>query len=239
MDRRAVRASCGNAIAVSERRFAPTRRQLLALYDGMLAGYGEQPWWPADDAFEIAVGAVLTQNTNWSNVEKALDNLKQAGALSLAELRRLPSAELAALIRPSGYYNIKARRLRNLCDYLHAVGGLEALRERPADDVRGGLLSVNGVGAETADDIALYALDLPVFVIDTYTRRLLQRHGLVSGGESYESLRLGFERVLPRETALYRQFHALIVTHAKASCRKSPQCGACCLQQSCPRLVDD
>ena len=213
--------------------FRPSRRQLMQLHDGMLAAYGPQQWWPADSDFEIAVGAVLTQNTNWSNVEKALAQLKQAEALSLDGIRALPQAQLAELIRPSGYYNVKAKRLRNLCDYLDAVGGLQALRELPVADAREGLLSVNGVGAETADDILLYALDLPVFVIDTYTRRLLSRHALATGDEAYDSLRLGFERVLPPEPQLFRQYHALIVTHAKEACRKAPVCAGCALQASC------
>jgi len=210
----------------------------MQLYRGMLAAYGEQPWWPADTAFEIAVGAVLTQNTNWSNVEKALARLKQADSLDLQGLLALSPAQLAELIRPAGYYNIKSQRLLNLCRYLRDIGGLEALRKMPVEQARAGLLSVNGVGFETADDILLYALDLPVFVIDTYTRRLLSRHALASGKESYDQLRHGFERALPAEPDLYRQFHALIVTHAKQACRKSPLCEGCCLRVSCPAQFD-
>lgn len=217
--------------------FAPTRHQLTRLFDGLLAAYGEQPWWPADDPFEIVVGAVLTQNTNWSNVEKALVNLKQAGVLSLPRLRALPRERLARLIRPSGYYNIKARRLHNLCEQLANIGGLEGLTAMPVAQARGELLSVNGVGAETADDILLYALGLPVFVIDTYTRRLLMRFALASGDEPYDVLRLGFERALPPNIELFRQYHALIVTHAKHACRKNPLCGGCGLRRRCPQRL--
>jgi endonuclease III related protein len=209
----------------------------MGLFECLSAAYGEQAWWPAETAFEIAVGAVLTQNTNWSNVEKALANLKQAGVLSLPGLRALAVDRLAELIRPSGYYNLKAQRLHNLCRYLEAVGGLERLAEQSPASARAGLLSVCGVGAETADDIVLYALDLPVFVIDTYTRRLLARYGLARGDEPYEVLRSGFERVLPADRDLFRQYHALIVTHAKQACRKNPLCGECYLRRRCPQRV--
>ena len=236
MARPMPRASCGSAtgVSVTTERFAPTRRQLMQLYEGMLAAYGEQSWWPADSPFEIAVGAVLTQNTNWSNVERAIGNLKVAGVLSLQGLLALPPAKLAELIRPSGYYNIKAERLRQLCLYLDQSGGLDALREQPLQASRDGLLGVKGVGPETADDILLYALDRPVFVIDTYTRRLLQRHALAGGEESYEELRHGFEAVLLPDPVLFRQYHALIVQHAKQACRKQPACHGCCLQSRCP-----
>ena len=206
----------------------------MRLYERLLSAYGRQQWWPADSPFEIAVGAVLTQNTNWSNVERAIANLKVAGVLSLEALVALQPPELAQLIRPSGYYNVKAERLRQLCLYLDRAGGLDVLREQPLDAARRGLLTVKGVGPETADDILLYALDRPVFVIDTYTRRLLERHALAVGDESYDALRLGFEAVLPADPGLFKQYHALIVQHAKQACRKQPACGACCLQATCP-----
>jgi len=205
----------------------------MSLYDGMLAAYGAQEWWPADNAFEVAIGAVLTQNTNWANVERAIANLKQEGVLQLDALLGLSHDELAELIRPSGYYNIKAQRLRALLEYLRAVGGLDSLARGGLDNARRGLLSVKGVGPETADDILLYAMDLPVFVIDTYTRRLLVRNRLAHGSESYEELRQGFEAVLPPDVSLYKQYHALIVQHAKASCRKQPACAGCCLMGIC------
>jgi endonuclease-3 related protein len=217
--------------------FSPSRKELMGLYDGMLAAYGEQDWWPADSAFEVAVGAVLTQNTNWSNVECAIANLKSAGVLDQQALLSLPHEQLAELIRPSGYYNIKAQRLRALLEYLERTGGLERLAQGGIAAARQGLLSVNGVGPETADDILLYALDQPVFVIDTYTRRLLTRNGLAEGAEGYEELRRGFEAVLPADADLFKEYHALIVQHAKAACRKQPACQECCLKDSCAQLL--
>jgi len=208
----------------------------MGLYDGMLGAYGEQEWWPADSAFEVAVGAVLTQNTNWSNVERAIANLKGADVLDQQALLALTHEQLADLIRPSGYYNIKAQRLRALLEYLDRVGGLESLAQAELGAARQGLLSVKGVGPETADDILLYALGLPVFVIDAYTRRILFRMGLAQGAESYEELRQGFESVLPADAGLFKQYHALVVQHAKDACRKQPVCRDCCLEESCPQL---
>ena len=217
--------------------FSPTGKQLLELYQGMLAAYGTPRWWPAESAFEVAVGAVLTQNTNWSNVERAIDKLRAAGALSLRCMLQMRLEHLAELIRPSGYYNIKAQRLRNLCEFLDEAGGLDSLGQLPVGEARRALLAVKGIGPETADDILLYALDMPVFVIDTYTRRLLVRHGLARGDEGYEILREGFEGVLPRDAQLYRQYHALIVEHAKTACRKQPVCDTCCLQGICGKVA--
>lgn len=214
--------------------FNPSVYALNALYQRMRSLYGAQPWWPAETPFEIMVGAVLTQNAAWSNVEKAIARLKSAGTLSLDALLDSDHDTLADLIRPSGYFNIKAKRLRNLCEFLRAQGGLEGLARQPLTEQREGLLGVNGVGPETADDILLYALDRPVFVIDTYTRRLLQRHELARGDEDYETLRAGFERALEPDTYLYQQYHALIVIHAKDICRKSPVCDRCAMVESCP-----
>jgi len=207
----------------------------MALHDRMLSAYGEQAWWPADSQFEVVVGAVLAQNTNWSNVERAINNLKTAGVLGPEAILDLQRDELAELIRPSGYYNVKTKRLLALVNYLQRSGGLEVLAEQPLEEARQGLLSVNGIGPETADDILLYALDRPVFVIDTYTRRLLARNNLAQGTENYEDLRLGFEAALPTDVALFRQFHALIVQHAKVACRKLPVCATCCLGGTCPQ----
>ena len=196
--------------------------------------YGVQPWWPAESAFEVMVGAVLTQNTAWSNVEKAIDRLKASGRLSLPGVLECDHETLAEAIRPSGYFNIKARRLRNLCVYLDQQGGLDAFGILATADQRAGLLGVNGVGPETADDILLYALHRPVFVIDAYTRRLLHRLGLTRGDESYEELRSQFARALSGDVPLYQQYHALIVVHAKEVCRKTPDCGRCALSAQCP-----
>ena len=180
------------------------------------------------------MGAVLTQNAAWSNVERAIERLKARGLLSLSALLEAEDDTVADAIRPSGYYNIKATRLRNLCRFLAAAGGLDGLAHRRLEDARRGLLEVKGIGPETADDILLYALHRPVFVIDTYTRRLLQRYRLASGDEPYEVLRNGFERALGPDVGLYQQYHALIVMHAKAACRKSPACPDCVLSTRCP-----
>lgn len=218
----------------STEQFNPPSDTLHALYQHMRALYGEQPWWPAESPFEVVVGAVLTQNAAWRNVEKAIVQLKSAGMLSLDALLDSEHDTLADLIRPSGYFNIKARRLRNLCAFIADQGGMEGLAGQPLVAQREGLLGVHGVGPETADDILLYALDRPVFVVDTYTRRLLRRHSLARGDESYETLRAGLERALTPDVYLYQQYHALIVMHAKAVCRKSPACDQCGLVASCP-----
>ncbi len=207
---------------------------LRALYAALAAAYGTQPWWPAETPFEVVVGAVLTQNAAWSNVEKAIERLRRQDMLSLPAILAADPARLAEAIRPSGYFNIKAQRLRNLCLFLECAGGLEAFARLPLAAQRAGLLSVNGIGPETADDILLYALDRPVFVIDAYTRRLLQRFGLARGDEDYEALRAGFEAALEPDLHLFQQYHALIVVHAKAACRKTPLCDGCALAAGCP-----
>ena len=207
---------------------------LHTLYAALAAAYGVQPWWPAETPFEVVVGAVLTQNAAWSNVEKAIERLRGEGLLSLPALLKADPARVAEAIRPSGYFNIKAGRLRNLCLFLEAAGGLESFARLPLATQRAGQLSVNGIGPETADDILLYALDRPVFVVDAYTRRLLQRFGLARGDEDYETLRAGFEGALEADLHLYQQFHALIVAHAKAACRKIPLCDGCALAPGCP-----
>ena len=212
-------------------------QNLRDLYDALRGIYGEQPWWPADSAFEVVVGAVLTQNAAWSNVEKAITRMRDAGLLSLQALLECEHETLAETIRPSGYYNIKARRLRNLCEFLDRQDGLDGFADLEMSVQRETLLGVNGIGPETADDILLYALDRPVFVIDAYTRRLLQRLGLAHGRETYEELRAIFEKALGPDVFIYQQYHALIVMHAKAVCRKVPQCGRCALARGCPSAV--
>lgn len=213
--------------------FTPTRKQLESIYNGLLLAYGPQAWWPADSSFEVMVGAVLTQNTAWSNVEKAISNLKSANVLTARDIHRMPVEQLAQLIRPSGYYNVKAGRLKNFCRFLIKARGEAGLAAMATEELRPALLSVKGVGQETADDILLYAFERPVFVIDTYTRRLLQRHQLASGNETYEQLRQGFETVLEPDVALFKQYHALIVQHAKTACASKPRCGGCCLEGAC------
>ena len=203
------------------------RSHLLELYQRLFAAYGPQHWWPADTPFEVMVGAVLTQNTAWTNVEKAIANLQAAGKLGLEPMARMSERRLAQLVRPAGYFNVKARRLKALCKWLKTAGGVRRLDRRSTAELRLWLLAVHGIGPETADDILLYAFQRPVFVIDAYTRRLLKSLKLIRGDESYEDLRLAFEAALQPDTALYNEYHALIVRHAKERCGGNRSCNHC------------
>lgn len=208
--------------------------RLNEIYRIMLCEYGPQDWWPAETPFEMMVGAILTQSAAWSNVEKAMDGLKAAEALSAAIIRRLDADKLVAMIRPSGYFNAKARKLKALADWLAGYDDdVELLKKRAGDTLRRELLSVHGVGPETADSILLYALDYPVFVIDAYTRRLFARLGIAPPRDTYDEWQRLFEDNLDRDTGLYNEYHALIVRHAKDICRTRPDCGACCLADDC------
>lgn len=198
--------------------------------------YGRQAWswWPADSPFEVMVGAILTQNTSWSNVEKALAFLKQQISLTPEALIGLSITNLETCLKTAGYFRIKTQRLQNYCRWYVAHGGYQGLDKLPTHALREQLLQVHGIGPETADDILLYAFHRPVFVIDAYTRRLLQRLDLIQGQEKYEECRLLFEMQLPKSVDLYKQYHALIVIHAKQRCRKTkPICHACQLQPIC------
>ena len=216
----------------------------LKIYRRLHDCHGPQHWWPGDGPFEIMVGAVLTQNTAWSNVEKAIANLRRAGALDAGVIADLPQARLARLLTPAGYFNIKARRLANFCRWYLEQGGYRRLRYWPTGRLRRRLLSVNGVGPETADDMLLYAFHRPVFVIDAYTRRIFSRLGLVDHDLAYEALRETFESALQqalrgragrrRLVRLYNEYHALIVAHGKDVCRVRPRCDGCCLARYCP-----
>jgi len=219
----------------------------LKVFDRLSGDHGPQHWWPGDSPFEIMVGAVLTQNTAWTNVEKAIHNLKAAKALKAAVIVSASHEKLARWLTPSGYFNIKARRLKNLCVWYLSHGGYDRLKTWRTDKLRAGLLSVNGVGFETADDILLYAFERPVFVIDAYTRRIFSRLGMVDHDMTYESLRHHFEQALAAESQnkknhvtkrqlinLYNEYHALIVMHGKDICRKRPRCQQCCLKTKCP-----
>jgi endonuclease-3 related protein len=209
-------------------------RRLRAVYERLHGHHGPQHWWPGDTPFEVMVGAVLTQNTAWRNVERAIANLSSARCLDARKIMHLPLKRLAELLRPSGYFNVKARRLRHFCEWLLARGGVPAVKAMNTHALRHDLLAVHGVGPETADDILLYALHRPVFVIDAYTRRLFSRLGLIKGDESYEVLRAGMEAALGPDVPLYNEYHALIVRHAKEVCQTRPRCEACCLRRSCP-----
>ena len=206
----------------------------MSVYRRLHAAHGPQHWWPGDSTFEIMVGAVLTQNTAWTNVEKAIANLKLAQALSPEAIAAAPHRRLATWLRPSGYFNIKAQRLRAFCQWLIRKGGVKHIARLPTEDLRSELLQVHGIGPETADDILLYAFNRPVFVIDAYTRRIFQRLRLIRGDEKYEQLRQWFETALAADARLFNEYHALIVTHAKDVCRKRPQCSACKIGPLCP-----
>lgn len=210
-----------------------TRKQLMAMYRALFKAYGPQHWWPGDTPFEVMVGAVLTQNTAWVNVEKAIKNLKRERLLSPARLRAVAPRRLAQFIRPSGYFNIKADRLANLMAFLAArYGGslTRMLRDDPRE-LRKGLLLVNGIGPETADSIMLYAAGKPVFVVDAYTKRIFSRHGLVSEGAGYDDVQRLFMGSLPGDAGLFNEYHALLVMVGKTHCKKSaPRCPGCPLE---------
>jgi endonuclease-3 related protein len=211
-----------------------SRRSLETVYDALLNSHGPQHWWPGDSPFEIMVGAVLTQNTAWSNVEKAIANLVRRDKLDADRIIAARRDHLAAWLRPSGYFNIKAERLKNFCRWYRQAGGYRVLRKIGTDALRRALLGVKGIGPETADDILLYAFDRPVFVIDAYTRRLFARLGLFAGDEPYDEMRLAIENKLGPDKEMYNEYHALIVRHAKEVCRVRPVCGRCALNQRCP-----
>jgi endonuclease-3 related protein len=207
-----------------------TDEKLQAFYDAMLSRLGPQGWWPADTPLEVVVGAVLTQNTNWKNVERAIANLKREDLLDPRALDEVDAERLGDVIRPAGYYRIKARRLKNLMHLLAERFGarLEALFALPTAALRETVLSVSGVGPETADSILLYAAGRPVFVVDAYTARILYRHGMIEGGTTYEDLQSLFHGALAEDVAVFQEYHALLVAVGKDFCRKrAPQCDAC------------
>ncbi len=213
--------------------------RLVSVFQRLLDRYGRQHWWPADDIFEVMVGAILTQNTAWTNVEQALARLRHRCLLTPQAMSSVPAAELANSIRPSGYYNVKARRLQNYCRWYLAAGGYAALEQWPDGRLREALLGVNGIGAETADAILLYAFQRPVFVVDRYTCRLFSRLGMIADDSRYEMVQAFFHDRLGgsrgRRTALYNEYHALIVMHGKHCCRaRQPRCRACPLAEQCP-----
>ena len=202
-------------------------------YDLLYSHFGSQDWWPGETPLEVMVGAVLTQNTNWKNVTKAIENLRQAGMLDYPRLLELPVNQLAEYIRPSGYYNLKAKRLHNLLEMINISynGQLDYFLEDGMVSARENLLNVTGVGPETADSILLYACGQPVFVIDTYTHRVFSRHNLVEEETDYHTMQTVFMDNLPEDAELFNEFHALIVLVAKQFCKKTePLCQQCPLQ---------
>jgi endonuclease-3 related protein len=208
---------------------------LRDIHDRLLAAHGPQHWWPAETPFEVMLGAILTQNTAWTNVERALARLAERCRLEAGALLALPEAELADAIRPAGYFNVKARRLRAFCADFVDAEGYDALAALDTGTLRERLLGIHGIGPETADDMLLYAFGRPVFVVDAYTRRLFTRLGLLAGDEGYETIRAGFEEVLGPDVPLFNEYHALIVRQAKDLCRaRAPRCADCCLTHCCP-----
>lgn len=205
---------------------------MVQIFDRLYARFGSQHWWPGQSRFEVIVGAILTQNTNWANVEKAIANLKKASVLTPAAMYRLDKTRLAGLIRPAGYYNIKASRLSALLDWLfsHYGGDLDRLVDLSTDSLREQLLGITGIGPETADSILLYALDRPVFVVDAYTARIMVRHGLIEPPFDYVQLQELFHRYLPRNARLFNEYHALLVRLGKEYCRPTARCEGCPLQ---------
>lgn len=212
------------------------KQSLMRVFNKLAKHYGQQDWWPADTPFEVMIGAILTQNTSWTNVEKAISQLRRVHCLSAASIDKKPVVELAQLIQPSGYYNIKAKRLKAYCHWYRQAGGFDALQQLATADLRTQLLCVHGVGPETADDILLYAFHRPVFVIDAYTRRLFSRLGWISGDEGYDELRLELEKRLGEDRALFNEYHALLVMHGKETCRSRPRCSQCLLTRMCKTI---
>lgn len=210
--------------------------RLTKLYDRLYAAYGPQKWWPGETPFEVLVGAVLVQNTAWKNVERAIANLRQESLMTPRKLYAVDPEELAELIRPAGYYRLKTQRLRNLLKLIveEYDGSLDAFFNGDVDALRRELLSVKGVGPETADSIVLYAAAKPSFVVDTYTHRILTRHGWIEPEADYHRIKDHFESQLPIEVSLYNEFHALLVRVGHDHCRKSPKCEACPLEDLLP-----
>jgi len=209
-----------------------TAQDLQAAYCKLFAHFGPQHWWPGKTPFEVIVGAILTQNTNWGNVEKAIANLRSHRLLSPIKLKKISVSRLAVLIRPAGYFNVKAKRLKNFIDFFfaHYNGSIRAMSKKPWPALRAQLLSVNGIGEETADSILLYALNKPVFVVDTYTRRILSRHKMISPDSDYQTIQKLFMDNLPCRRALFNEYHALLVCVGKQMCRTNPVCAGCPLK---------
>jgi endonuclease-3 related protein len=209
------------------------QEKLLEIYDLLFQRFGPQHWWPGETQFEIIVGAILTQNTNWGNVEKAIANLRMADCLNPGRLHNMDITALSELIRPAGYYRVKAKRLKNFMDWLfdNYNGFLERFEEISTERLRGELLSVKGVGPETADSILLYAFGRAIFVVDAYTARITGRHQLIEPGADYEQLRNLFDANLPQDVQLFNEYHALLVRLGKEFCRPQARCSGCPLER--------
>jgi endonuclease-3 related protein len=205
------------------------RERLAQFYGRMSAHYGPTHWWPGDSPFEIAIGAILTQNTAWTNVEKAIENLKRAGLLDVRAMLAAPEEALETALRPSGYFRQKTQKVKRFCAHLiaHYDGRMDRMARRPLDELRKELLGLKGIGPETADDILLYACDKTVFVVDAYTHRIFSRHGFIPAKIGYEDLRAFFEGNLEPDGHTFKEYHGLIVWVGKDFCRKQPRCAEC------------
>lgn len=205
---------------------------LMSIYRKLYQAYGPRHWWPGETPFEVMVGAILTQNTSWKNVEKAIQKLKENGSLNPNGIHRLKEGPLASLIRSSGYYRIKAKRLKAFVGFLFEEygGDVNKMKRRRLMELREELLGVNGIGPETADSILLYGLQKPIFVVDAYTRRILSWHGIVPENASYEAIQNLFMDHLPHNQRLFNEYHALLVHLGKTVCKKIPGCGICPLK---------
>jgi endonuclease-3 related protein len=214
-------------------------KQLTEIYQILFDRFGPQHWWPGQTQFEIITGAILTQNTNWANVEKAIANLRAADRLTSEKLHRLDVSQLAELIRPAGYYNIKAKRLKNFVNWLfeNYDGKLTNLEDLDTDQLRAELLAVKGIGPETADSILLYAFGKPIFVVDAYTARIAFRHQLIEPDADYERLRELFQSNLPQDIQLFNEYHALLVRVGKEFCKPKARCPGCPLE-NLPHTLD-
>ena len=213
--------------------------KLLDIYNKLLSHFGPQNWWPVTSAnpeFEIIIGAILTQNTAWSNVEKAIDNLRENKMLGIRAIKNAEAGKLASVIRPSGYHNQKAKKLKNMAIFLER-NPIGLLKKTEIRELRERLLGINGVGPETADSIILYALKKPTFVVDAYTKRIFSRMGLIDKNADYEEVKDFFEKNLPKDTNLFNEYHALIVAHGKNICKKRPLCHACPLNSVCKKRI--
>ncbi len=201
---------------------------LMAIFQKSLRHFGSLHWWPGEGPFEIAIGAILTQNTAWTNVEKAISNLKDNGLMSPEGILSCEQERLAKAIRPSGYFNIKAKKLKTFAEFLLINGGMEGLSRYSTGKLRDKLLSVNGIGPETADDILLYCFERPVFVVDAYTRRILLRHGIIEEDAKYDQIQSLFHQNIPPRAGIYNEYHAQIVYIGKTYCKRSrPGCKDC------------
>jgi endonuclease-3 related protein len=210
-----------------------TNLKIRAFYDALLAAYGPQGWWPAQSPLEMAVGAILTQNTNWKNVERAIANLQREGLLNVAALAAAPPERLAEVIRPAGYFRIKAQRLKNFVGMIvrDFGGDFDSLLSCGTSSLREAVLAVRGIGPETADSIVLYAAHRPVFVVDAYTARILFRHGVVDSDATYDDIQSTMQGALDEDVTVFQEYHALLVAAAKAHCKKrAPECPGCPLE---------